>query len=372
MRKLPLEAVKPGMKIGRPVYDSSGFLLLNAGKELKKEYIYQLKKLNIPAVYIIDNIIPDVDIEDVILDETRQKANSLFRNILSDLEKQPEKSVPKLFVIQKNVKDLLDEIIDQLLANRNLIVNLSDIRTFDSYTFNHSVNVAIMAITTAISFQYSRAKLQEIGWGSLLHDLGKIKIPDKILNKDGKLTPEEFTEIKKHPLLGYDMIKKQAFINPVSSLIILQHHERENGGGYPTGLRGEQIHPFSKICAVVDVYDALVSDRPYRQALPPHKALELLQSGVELFDIDVLQKFFRHVAAYPIGTFVGLSNGEIGIVVHNTVGFPLRPRVRILGAKDYSPLEQYELDLMDKVDVIIDEVYSEQNLPEHILPRTTV
>jgi HD-GYP domain-containing protein (c-di-GMP phosphodiesterase class II) len=373
MRKVSVWALEPGMKIGRPVYDSSGFLLLNAGKELKKEYIHNLKKLNIPAVYIIDNIIPDIDIEDVILDETRQKANNLIRNILSDLEKQPEKSIPKLLFTHKGVKNILDDIIDQLLNNKNLIVNLSDIRTSDNYTFAHSVNVAVMAITTAISLEFPRSKLQEIGLGSLLHDLGKVKIPANILNKNGKLTPEEFTEIKKHALLGYDMVKMQSLINPTSALIVLQHHERMNGEGYPEGLKGEQIHLFSRICAVVDVYDALVADRPYRKALPAHKALELLQSGIELFDLNVLQKFFQHIAAYPIGTFVGLSNGEIGVVVHNTVGFPLRPSVRILCTKkDFEPLKQYELNLMDKIDIVIDEIYSEKELPEQVMQISTL
>jgi HD-GYP domain-containing protein (c-di-GMP phosphodiesterase class II) len=372
MRKIAVEALKPGMIVGRPVYDSSGFLLLNTGKELKQEYIRNLKKLNISAVYIIDNIIPDIDIEDVILDETRQKANNIIRKILTDVEKQPEKSIPKLLFTHKEIRNALDEIIDQLLTNRNLVVNLSDIRTFDSYTFAHSVNVAILAITTAISFQFSRSKLHEIGLGSLLHDLGKVKIPDSILNKEGKLTFEEYAEVKRHPLLGYDMVNRQSFISPASALIILQHHERKNGEGYPEGLRGEQIHLFSKICAVVDVYDALVSNRPYRKALPSHSAVELLQSQVELFDVSVLEKFLQHIAAYPIGTFVGLSNGEIGIVVHNTVGFPLRPRVRILGSKEFEPVKQYELDLMDKIDIIVDEVYDEQNIPEKILKISTV
>ena len=372
MRKIAVEALKPGMIVGRPVYDSSGILLLNTGKELKQEYIRNLKKLNIPAVYIIDNIIPDIDIEDVILDETRQKANNIIRKILTDVEKQPEKSIPKLLFTHKEIRNALDEIIDQLLTNKNLVVNLSDIRTFDNYTFAHSVNVAILAITTAISLQFSKSKLHEIGLGSLLHDLGKVKIPDSILNKEGKLTFEEYAEIKRHPLLGYDMVNRQSFISPASALIILQHHERKNGGGYPEGLRGEQIHFFSNICAVVDVYDALVADRPYRKALPAHSAVELLQSQVELFDINVLEKFLQHIAAYPIGTFVGLSNGEIGIVVHNTVGFPLRPRVRILGSKEFEPVERYELDLMEKIDIIVDEVYDEQNIPEKILQISTV
>ncbi|NMB41480.1 MAG: HD-GYP domain-containing protein [Firmicutes bacterium] len=372
MRKVPVWALEPGMKVGRPIFDSSGFLLLNTGKKIKQEYICHLRKLDIPSIYIIDDIIPDVDIEDVILDETRQKANNLVRSILTDLEKQPEKSVPKLLFTYSDIRDVLDDIIDQLLDNKNLIINLSDIRTSDNYTFAHSVNVAVMAVTTAISFGFPRSKLQEVGLGSLLHDLGKVKIPNSILNKKRELTPEEFLEIKKHPFYGYDMFKKQYLGSVPSALIILQHHERINGDGYPQGLVGEQIHVYSKICSIADVYDALVSDRPYREAFPPHKALELLQSEVELFDSNVLQKFIQHIAAYPIGTFVELSNGEIGIVVHNTMGFPLRPTVRILCSKEnFEPLEQYEINLMEKIDIVIEEVYTERMLPQKILNLLT-
>ena len=372
MRKVPVSALQPGMKVGRPVYDSSGMLLLNTGKELKNKYIYHLEKLGIPAIYIIDNIIPDIDIEDVILDETRQKAGNLLRNIFTDLEKQPEKLIPQLLFAHKEIQNVLDDIIDQLLDNKNLIINLSDIRTYDNYTFAHSVNVAVMAITTAISFGFPRSRLEDIGVGSLLHDLGKVKIPDAILNKKGTLTEEEFLEIKKHPLLGYEMAQMQSFNSAPSSQIILQHHERMDGGGYPRGLKGEQIHIFSKICSVVDVYDALVSDRPYRKAFPAHKALDLLQSEINSFDISVLQKFFKHVAAYPIGTFVGLSNGEIGIVVHNILGFPLRPRVRVLCSKEFAQLKQYEINLIDKIDIVIDEVYDEQMLPKQIMQSLIV
>jgi len=360
------------MKLARPIYDTMGLLLLNSGVELKKEYIRNLKKHNIFSVYIADKIIPDVDIEDVIMDETRRKATVLIRDIMLDIEKQPEKPVSKLLLAKSNIHDTLQDIIEQLLKNKNLIVNLSDIRIADNYTFAHSVNVAVMAITAGISLGLSRSQLKNIGLGSILHDLGKVKIPSSILNKEGKLSPDEFLEIKKHPGFGYEMVKTQELIPGPSALIIYQHHERMNGEGYPEGLKSEQIGLLSRISAVADVYDALVADRPYHSAYPPYKAIEILESSGELFDLKVLHNFIQHIAAYPIGTFLGLSNGEIGIVVNNTVGHPTRPRVRILCSKDgFEPLIPYELDLMEKRNIVIDMVFNDDEIPEEILNRPT-
>ncbi|MGI6328189.1 MAG: HD-GYP domain-containing protein [Dethiobacteria bacterium] len=372
MRKVSVLSLQPGMKLARPIYDTKGFLLLNSGVELKKEYIRNLKKHSIFSVYIIDKIIPDVDIEDVILDETRQKTTVLIKDIMLDIEKQPKKSIPKLLFTKRNINGALQEIIDQLINNKNLIINLTDIRIADNYTFAHSVNVAVMAITAGISLGLSRSQLKKVGLGSILHDLGKVKIPSCILNKEGKLSPDEFLEIKKHPGFGYEMVKTQELIPASSAIIIYQHHERMNGEGYPEGLKSEQINLFSRISAVADVYDALVADRPYHSAYPPYKAIEILESSGELFDLKVLRNFIQHIAAYPIGTFLGLSSGEIGIVVNNTVGHPTRPRVRILCSKDgFEPLIPYELDLMEKRNVVIDMVFNDDEIPEEILNRPT-
>ncbi len=356
------------MKVAKAVYDSWGTLLLNSGIEIKNEYIKHLQKLDIPAIYIVDNNIPDIEIEDVILDETRQKAKKMISNFIIELKNKPNKSVPQLIYANQGIKNVLQEIIDQLLANPNLIINLADIRTADSYTFAHSVNVAVMALSTGISLQIPRSRLRNIGMGALLHDLGKILIPNHILNKKGKLTKKEFEEIKKHPRFGYEMFRTQrGYVNAATALIIYQHHERMNGEGYPEKLKGEQIHTFARICAVADVYDALVSDRPYRLAFQPHIALQILESSVEEFDTDILRIFFQHIAAYPIGTFVGLNNGLVGIVTYNKAGFPYRPKIRILGHKEgFEPLKPYELNLMEKLNIVIKEVFNVDELPASI------
>lgn len=368
MRKVNVWSLKPGMKVGRPVHDSMGFLLLNSGVVLKKEYIDNLKKLNIPAVYIVDNIIPDVEVKDIILDETREKANNLVRDLLKDVEKQPEKSTPKLLFTKKELSNVIGEIIDQLFGSPNLIINLSDIRTTDNYTFSHCVNVAVLALTTAISMGFTTSELQQIGLGTMLHDLGKTKIPLKILNKEGQLIPEERKEIEKHPKYGYDLAKLNNSIDNTSAKIIYQHHERINGQGYPEGINGEQIHIYSRLVAIVDVYDALVSDRPYRKAYPPYKALQILEAEGDNFDLEILQKFLQHVAAYPIGTVVGLSSGEIGIAVENKVGFTMRPKVRIFCLKEnLKPVKPYEVDLIQELNIVVDKIYNEDELPDEVI-----
>ncbi|NMB36320.1 MAG: HD-GYP domain-containing protein [Firmicutes bacterium] len=373
MRKVPVWALEPGMKIARPVYCSQGTLLLNAGLEIKSEYIKHMQRLGILSVYIRDNIIPGIEIEDIILDETRQEAKKLISDFALEVQREQKFITPKISFAHQGIKKVLKKIIDQLLANPNLIINLSDIRTADSYTFAHSVNVAVMALTTGITLQIPLSRLLNLGIGALLHDLGKVKIPIDILNKKGKLTPEEYEEIKKHPRYGYEMYKTQRdYMSATSALVIYQHHERMNGEGYPENLRGKQIHAYARICAVADVYDALVADRPYRQAFQPHVALQIMGSAVDEFDPDVLRAFFQHIAAYPIGTLVGLSNGLIGVVIHNQAGFSFRPKVMVLGCKEkgrFEPLKPYELNLMEKIDIIIDEVYSVDELPAAIIKR---
>jgi HD-GYP domain-containing protein (c-di-GMP phosphodiesterase class II) len=298
------------------------------------------------------------------MDETRLKAQTLVRDIFENVQQQPQKL--SRIIHAKRISAVVRNIVDDLLDNQNLVVNLSDIRTSDGYTFAHSVNVAVLVVAVGISLKYSRKKLNEIALGALLHDLGKVKVPLSILNKNGTLSDEEFTQVKKHPVFGYEMINAQGLIETASCLTVYQHHERIHGKGYPEGLKGEQIHVFARIAAVSDVFDALVADRPYRKAMPTHRALEILQSDQEAYDPEVLNYFMAHIAAYPIGSIVGLSSGKIGVVVHNTAGFPWCPRVRVLAyAGEQSELEYvkpYEVDLVEDKDEVVAKVYDDQNI----------
>ncbi|MGM0651589.1 MAG: HD-GYP domain-containing protein [Bacillota bacterium] len=370
MRLVPVWALRPGMEVAKKVTHGKNASLLNAGVKLQIEYIQQLKKLNISAIYVHDHLIPDVEIEDVILEQTRDKAVNLVQRALIGMQDDSLKNYSHLFNLKSELFDVLDDIVGQLLNTDNLVLNLADIRHTDNYTFSHSVNVAVLSIMTSISMGLSRSQLKDIGMGAFLHDLGKVVIPVSILNKPGRLSEDEMTEMMKHPVYGMELVKARHIFNGPSISIIYKHHERVDGSGYPLGLQEDEVDIYPKICAVADVYDALVSDRPYRPGFKPHRALEIMEEEAEKFELQVMQKFYHNVSAYPVGTFVGLNDGYIGVVVKNTHGHPTRPCVRVICRKDdYEPLEQFEIDLLDDLKVVVDRVYEDHEIPSHIYYR---
>lgn len=368
MRKVPVWALRPGMEVARRVFDSNGFLLLNIGVKLEWEYIQRLKLHNISAIYIVDNLIPDVFVEDVILDETRQQATRLIRKITLEASRVQKNGKPQVIVHKKELQHVLQDIISQLLGNRHMAINLADIRGTDGYTFAHSVNVAVLAIITAAAMGLPNSDLFKIGQGALLHDLGKIIVPLAILNKQGNLRDEEKAQIRQHPAFGMRLLRSQKAVDYPAAEVVYQHHERIDGSGYPEGIAGNEIGLFSKIVAVADVYDALVSDRPYRPAHPPHRALEIMEAGSSGFDPGVMQSFYHHIPAYPVGTVVGLSDGYAGVVVFNHVGLPTRPRVRIFCRRDsFDPVQSFEVDLAQTLSLVVQRVYDEHELPLSII-----
>jgi HD-GYP domain-containing protein (c-di-GMP phosphodiesterase class II) len=363
MRLIPVWALRPGMEVAKQIPNNESAPFLKSGVTLQMEYIQQLKKLGIRAVYVHDSLIPDVIIEDVILDETREKAIELVRSTLTGFKSSGSANLSRLFSVKEELTSVLDDIVNQLLANKNLTMNLSDIRYTDDYTFSHSVNVAVLSIMTAISLGMNKNQLKSLGMGAFLHDLGKVIVPLSILNKPGCLAEEEMAEIRKHPVYGLELVKARHVFNGASLSIIYKHHERIDGSGYPQGLHCDDIELFPKICAVADVYDALVSDRPYRPGFIPHRAMEIMDSECSGFDLQVMQTFYHHISAYPVGTIVGLSDGVVGIVVHNTYGHPTRPRVRVLWTKEtFEPVERHEIDLLNSLNTVIDKVYQENEI----------
>lgn len=329
MRKVPVDSLRPGMKVGRSIYDSRGQLLLAAGTLLSRGYIRRLKAYGVPAVYIDDGLLPDACVEDVISDDVRVQAMKQVRLLLE--EETQGAPVGRALIRVQEMARTVNEIIDQLLSRESVVVNLVDIRSLDDYTFGHSVNVCVLSLITGITLGYSREDLFRLGMGAILHDIGKIHVPEEILNKPGPLTGEEFEVVKQHTVWGYELLRCLSDVGHASACVALQHHERHDGHGYPEGLRGDEIHPFARIVAVADVFDALTSDRAYRRALPVHEAWEMLAgSGGFLFDFRIVRAFLYNVAAYPVGTVVALSSGEIGVVVETMRGLSRHPRVRIL------------------------------------------
>ena len=173
----------------------------------------------------------------------------------------------------------------------------------------------------------SPEEVREIGVSGLLHDIGKTKIPNAILNKPGKLDDDEFAIMRQHSTYSYNMIKDRPEFSPAVCLGVLQHHEKINGSGYPMGVSAEKICPYAKILSVSDIYDALVTERPYKKAYSQRDAVEMIMSMTMELDITAMKSFLESMILYPVDSIVELSNGEQARVVKNIPHYILRPVV---------------------------------------------
>lgn len=224
-------------------------------------------------------------------------------------------------------KNITDDLMKAITNNDALAVDISALKVSDEYTFKHSVDVATMAMIVAKKHGLSDNDVYEIGISGLLHDVGKSKIPNEILNKAGKLTDDEFAMMKQHSLFGYSILKeKEDLSNPIK-MGVLQHHEKMNARGYPMGVGADKINIFARIISVADIYDALVTERPYKKPFSPRDAVEMIMSMTEELDINAMKSFLESVILYPVGTDVELSTGELARVVENNPKYVLRPKV---------------------------------------------
>jgi len=264
----------------------------------------------------------------------------------------------------KAVKEVVDSIIDELLANREVLFHLADIRSYDDYTFFHSVNVCILSLMTAITLGYNQLKLKELGIGALLHDIGKIRLSKKLLNKPEELTSEEYQLIRKHPEFGYQILRTYDDVPLLSAHVSLQHHERWDGKGYPRRLAGEQIHEYARIVAVADVYDALLADRPYRPAYSVNQAVtNISRMSNTYFQPRAVAALVSNIAVFPIGSVVMLSTGQTGIVVDVNSNYPTRPVVKVVYDQYGNKMpKSHEVDLTRLNTVFIAKVLSEEEI----------
>lgn len=358
MRRVSLEYLEPGMKIGRTIYSTDGRPLLVAGMVLNTHYIKRLIDYGIGSVFIKDDMFDEIEEPpDLISEQTRLESVRTVKELFHNLE---SKKRINLQGVKKTVKNLIDEV----LSNREILVNFADIRNFDDYTFSHSVQVCVLSIITGISLGLDHIKLKDLATGALIHDIGKTRVDRELLNKPGDLTTEEFIEIKRHAERGFEILRANQDISLLSAHIAYQHHERWDGNGYPRGLREQEIHLYSRIVAVADVFDALVADRPYRKAYSTSQAISLMRrmSGSQ-FDPGILESFLVNVAEFPIGTVVALSSGEIGVVVDTNREKPILPMVRVIFSKRLKPLSVVkEIDLTKDASVHISRVLGEEEV----------
>ncbi|MBO8158395.1 HD-GYP domain-containing protein [Thermosyntropha sp.] len=348
MIKVPASNLVPGMVLARAIIEPEyKRVLLTAGQVLNEYYIKRIQEKGIPAVYVKDVLGIEKTVGPV-AEEVIIESNKVLRETFKSCMNTGRLTL-------KAIKSQVDLIIDELLRNQNLAIGLEDIRDYDSYTYQHSVSVCILSLIIGIKNGYNREKLRNLGIGAILHDIGKITVPQKILNKPGVLDDFEKEFIKKHPWEGFNIIRNSQEVSLVSAHVALQHHEHISGKGYPQGLRGDKIHEFAQIAAVADIFDALVSDRPYRLGYSNQEALEILykeSSGhIKKEYVDLLS---QHIIPYPPGTLVKLTTGDTAVVLGENPDNLSKPRVKILldmNNKPYQLIKEIDLSLFDNIQI---------------------
>lgn len=348
MRRVQIDNVDYGAKLAKTIFNSDGGVLLSAGLEIRDSFIQKLVKYGIREIYIEDDFSSDLQIKDAVCETTRNEARALITNLMNNYHFSESLDVEEL-------KNTVYRIIEELLLQKDILYNLSDIKSVDDYTFQHCVNVCILSLITGIGLDFDLNQLRELGIGAILHDIGKLFIPKEIIQKPSQLTVEEFEHIKKHTILGYELLKKIDKISLASAFISFGHHERYDGTGYPLQLKGENIHIYARIVAVADVYDALTSNRVYRKKLKESEVYEYITSlAIHHFDPRVVDSFVKHVSIYPVGTGVLLNTGERALVIKSNIKLPTRPRIRIFSNDRRRTIDKfYEIELAEKTHIFI-------------------
>ncbi len=241
---------------------------------------------------------------------------------------------------------LVDDIAESLDRHPDALLSLVRLKTADEYTYVHSVAVSALMVSLGRELGLTDAQCRAAGMAGMLHDLGKAAMPQEVLNKPGKLTPEEFDIIKQHPLRGYEMLLGGAHITEEAKDVCLHHHERMDGTGYPDGLAGERISLLARMGAVCDVYDAVTSDRPYKAGWDPAHAISQMATWKGHFDTVVFQSFVKSVGIYPTGALVRMKSGRLAVVLQQNPTALTKPWVKVFfSTKSGMPLEPRVLDL---------------------------
>jgi HD-GYP domain-containing protein (c-di-GMP phosphodiesterase class II) len=243
--------------------------------------------------------------------------------------------------------ELVDEVAASVWRNPGALVTLARLKTHDDYSYMHSVAVCALMVALAREMGLSEAQSREAGVAGLLHDTGKALMPLEILNKPGKLTDHEFTVMKGHPQAGYDLLKDSTAVPPSALDVCLHHHEKTDGTGYPFGLKDQQISTLAKMGAVCDVYDAITSNRPYKDGWDPADSIAKMASWCKgHFDEAVFQSFVKSLGIYPIGSLVRLQSGRIGVVVDQNASSMVAPKVKVFfSTKSNMPVAVEVIDL---------------------------
>lgn len=368
MRLININDVPEGSVIAKPVYDSKLSLLINTGAVLTSKLLEKLKQVDIRHLYIEDEISRGIVLEPMISDEIKLQTIVYMKELYDSQlikENNNDADLAQQAVREgqiRELKHLIDDIITEIYARNNKKYYSTELMGAEMYHYNHAVEVMILSLLIGSKMGLDRERLLKLGVGAILADIGKTRVPQEILNKKGKLEPAEFEEMKLHVDYGYHLLKNLVGLSSLSRQIILLHHEKLDGSGYPNGFTGENIPLLVRIVTVCDIFGAIVSDRNYNNRISVDTALEILRSATPTkLDQDVFHKLMEVVDIYPPGSIIELSNGKVGIVMFNNPNSPTRPVVRLIDATISNEADKI-VDLMKDLTVFVKKVLPK--LPE--------
>lgn len=327
--KVKLSVCRSGYILSEEIKIERGVILAGRNTILNHFIILILEKSGANTVWIYKEACIDkndiLDVRD--LDASNpctKKAVIQIKNIITDLA-----------IGKPLTYNALSQIIITLCKNINqadyILPYLKNIHDYDEYTYSHCINVAFYSMLLSKWLKLPDNKTLDIIYAGLLHDLGKIKIPKYILNKKQRLTEDEYMLIKHHSVIGYQMIENSYEINTLIKKAILMHHERSNGSGYPIGAADKDISEYARIIAIADVYDAMISDRPYKERSTPFDAFHMFADiGLSIFDPCMVKTFLINISSHLIGTQVRLNDGKAGEIAYIPPNHIDQPVVRVM------------------------------------------
>lgn len=268
------------------------------------------------------------------------EANALIRDLMQDVRLGRQ-------IQSERVEPVVEKITQSILRNSGALLSLCRIKNKDDYTFQHSVSVCGLQTAFARALGLPPSDIHEAGIGGLLHDIGKTKVSDEILNKPGRLTEDEFRQIKCHVVESRRILEATPGISVIAVQVAAQHHERHDGSGYPLGLKAGEISQMGQMAAIVDVYDAITSDRCYHKGMEPTEAMRKIFEWSKFhFNPDLVHAFTRCIGIYPTGSLVRLESGRLAVVIGQCEGNLLKPLVRVIFSvkhNHYLPAEDVDL-----------------------------
>jgi len=341
MRLISIDEITGNEVLAQSLYDMDGRKLLNTGVSLRPAIVQKLYEKGVTNVYIEDELSEGIEVHSLLCEETRSRAKQIIRDEMNRMAQKKE-------INYNNLSTTVDSILDEILTRHIDIVNVKDIRMQDEQTFAHSVNVCVMAVALATKLSLPVSKVKSIAMGALMHDIGKALLPAEMLNKSDAFTDDELNEYRKHPILGYNMIKDDNDVSATTKISVLMHHEHFNGSGYPMGLAGDKIHYSARIVTICDEFDVAMNDKNNKYYLKTTDAVEyMVGASGHIFDKSMVDEFIRMVPIYNEGSIVLLSNGHLAIVLKNNSVNLTRPVVRAF----YNPKTKTKLNKSNIIDL---------------------